>query len=190
MKFFLEVSSDPNDFASVLIPELEVSAQPLFWARKRQGKLQQASVDHISNVVSSGLKAAGLDHMSCQSVRGAATSKIAQCAPALRSELLKLGRWTTEETFRKSYETEIVRVPRLDDEDASSCQQVLRWGFNPTLPTGISQEDYVKLPDHWVGRTFPCGKILKFEDGVFSVRKSRKVSSFFHFELMQAILNE
>jgi hypothetical protein len=85
MKFFLEVASDPNDFASVLIPELEVSAQPLFWARERQGKLQQASVDHISNVVSSGLKAAGLDHMSCQSVRGAATSKIAQCAPSLRS---------------------------------------------------------------------------------------------------------
>jgi hypothetical protein len=189
MKFFLEASSDPSDFASVLIPELEVSAQPLFWARRRHGKLQRASVDHISKIVSSGLHEAGLDHMSCQSVRGAATSKIAQCAPSLRSELMKLGRWTTEATFRKSYETEIVRVPRLDDEDDSSCQQVLRWGFNPTLPAGISREDYVKLPDHWVGRTGSCGKILKFEDGVYSVRKNRKVSSLYHYQLMQAMSN-
>lgn len=189
MKYFLEVSSDPSDLASVSIPELKTSAQPMFWARKRRGKLQRASVDHIANIVSSGLKVAGLVHMSCQSVRGAATSKIAQCAPALRPELLKLGRWTTEETFRKSYETEIVRVPQLDDEDHSSCQQVLRWGFNPTLPAGISQEDYYKLPDHWVGRTFSCGKILQFEDGVFSVRKNRKVSSLFHYELMQAMPN-
>ena len=193
MKFFLEVSSDPSKFASVLIPELETSAQPMFWALKRQGKLQQASVDHISNIISSGLRRAGLGHMSCQSVRGATTSKIAQCAPALRPELLKLGRWTTEETFRKSYETEIVRVPRLDDEDASSCQQVMRWGFNPTLPTDqmgrtiISQEDYYRLPDHWVGRTYACGKIVNFEDGVFSVRKNRKVSSLYHYELMQAM---
>ena len=99
----------------------------------------------------------------------------------------------TEETFRKSYETEIVRVPRLDDEDASSCQQVMRWGFNPTLPTDqmgrtiISQEDYYRLPDHWVGHTYACGKIVNFEDGVFSVRKNRKVSSLYHYELMQAM---
>ena len=190
MKYFLKTSSDPNDFASVHIPELNTSAQPLFWARRRHGKLQHASVDHISNIVDSGLKAAGLDHMSCQSVRGATTSKIAQCVPTLRPEVLKMGRWTTEETFKKSYETEIVRVPSLDDEVPSSCQQVLRWGFNPTLPRGIPLEDYAKLPGHWVGRTFSCGKIQKFEDGVFSVLKDRRASSLFHFELMQAISNE
>ena len=190
MKFFLEASSDPNDYASVHIPELEMDAQPLIWALRRKGKLQRASVDHISNVVDDGLKASGLSHMSCQSIRGATTSKIVQCAPTFRPEVLKMGRWTTDETFKKSYETEVVRVPRLDDECASSCQQILRWGFDPPLPRGISLEDYVKLPDHGVGRTFSCGKILKFDDGVFSVRKSRKVSSLFHFELMQAILNE
>lgn len=190
MKFFLEASSDPNDYASVHIPELKMNAQPLIWALRRKGKLQRASVDHISNVIDAGLKASGLNHMSCQSIRGATTSKIVQCVPTFRPEVLKMGRWTTDETFKKSYETEVVRVPRLDDECASSCQQVLRWGFDPPLPRGISLEDYVKLPDHWVGQTFSCGKILKFDDGVFSVRKSRKVSSLFHYELMKAISNE
>ena len=49
------------------------------------------------------------------------------------------------------------------------------------------QEDYDRLPGHWVGRTHACGKIVNFEDGVFSVRKNRKVSSLYHHELMQAM---
>ena len=190
MRYFLEVSSDPTEFATVRIDELDLEAQPLIWARFRDGKFRQSSVDHISKITSAGLQTAGLGHMSCQSIRGASTSKIAQCAPNLRSEMLKLGRWTTEETFRKSYDSEIRRVPRQDDEVESSCQQVLRWGFNPKLPRGVSREDYAREPAHWVGRAFQFGKIVKFEDGVYSVSKNRKSSSFFHWELMQAMQNE
>ena len=137
MKFFLEASSDPNGCASVHIPELKMDAQPLVWALRRKGKLQRESADHISNVVDDGLQAPGLNHVSCQSTRGATTSKIVQCVPAFRPEALKMGRWTANETFKKSHETGVVRVPRLDDEGASSCQQVLRWGFDPPLPRGI-----------------------------------------------------
>lgn len=184
MKEFLQRSSDPETFACVHVDQLGVSAQPLIWARLVNGLFQQSSVDHISNIVKSGLKFSGMDHMSCQSIRGAATSKIVQCAPSLRAEALKLGRWTTEDTFRNSYESHIERVPRLDDETASSCQQVLRWGFNPSLPGSLSRDEYCRPPQYWIGKQLKAGKVVNFEDGVYTVRKGSSTTSHYHWEFM------
>jgi len=188
MQDFLKRSSDPAVFATTRVKQLGIEVQPLIWAKRTGGKFQHCSVDHISNIVKRGLQAVGLGYMTCQSIRGASTSKIGQCAPQLRSEMLKLGRWTTEETFRGSYESEVKRVPKRDDESAKS-QQVLRWGFNPKMPHGMTRDDYVRPPAHWVGRTFAVGKVVKFEDGVYFVSKKRSTSRFFHWELMESILN-
>ena len=186
MKFFLDVTGDPDLIAKTKVPELGIEVRPLFWARMSRGVLQHCSVDHISKVVKARLTVVGLDHMHCQSIRGACTSKIVQCAPHLRPETLKLGRWTSDSTFRDSYETEINRVPSLaGDEDSSSCQQVLRWGFNPELPAGVSQEDYIRPPSYWVGRvTNRVGKVVSFDDGVYTVANDKQ---FFHWELMQSM---
>ena len=185
MKFFLDATGDPALIATTKVPELGIEVRPLFWAKMSQGVLQHCSVDHISKVVKARLMTVGLGHMHCQSIRGASTSKIVQCAPHLRPEALKLGRWTSDSTFRDSYETEIDRVPSLADEDSSSCQQVLRWGFNPELPLGVSQEDYIRPPAHWVGRvTNRVGKVVSFDDGVYTVASGK---TFFHWELMQSM---
>ena len=47
MKTYLRWTADPELYASVFIPELQISSQPLVYARFQHGKLQQASVDHI-----------------------------------------------------------------------------------------------------------------------------------------------
>jgi hypothetical protein len=51
MEVFLRRRSDPDLYATVFIPELQISSQPLVYARWQHGRLQQASVDHISNIV-------------------------------------------------------------------------------------------------------------------------------------------
>ena len=185
MKYFLDATEDPELIATTRVPELGIEVRPLFWAKISRGVLQHCSVDHISKVVKARLATVGLGHMHCQNIRGASTSKIVQCAPHLRPNVLKLGRWTSDSTFHDSYETEIDRVPSLDDEDDASCQQVLRWGFNPTLPLGVSQEDYARPPGHWVGQvTNRVGKVVSFDSGVYKVANGR---TFFHWELMQSM---
>ena len=127
--------------------------------------------------------------MKCQDVRGAATSKIAQCAPALRSEALALGRWTTEATFIQNYEFPVDRVSRLDDEIATSCQHVLRWGFRPKLPGDMPPESYQQRPAHWVGQRFSFGMVTAFDDGIYSVKKGRSSRNYTHWELMELVAN-
>ena len=187
LKEFARRSEDPNLFASVHIDELGVPAQPLVYARFQDGKFQQSSVDHISNIVKAGLLEAGLSTMRCQDVRGAATSKIVQCVPSLRAEALKLGRWTTEKTFRNHYEMEVQRVAEFGVESPVSCQQVLRWGFNPLRPAGVSKESYEQPPEFWVGQSFAADKVLKFEDGVYFLANGNKRSTKFHWELMELV---
>jgi hypothetical protein len=55
------------------------------------------------------------------------------------------------------------------------------------MPVGMSRGDYVRPYLHWVGRTFAVGKVVKFEEGVFSVVHHRKTTQFLHWELMEAI---
>lgn len=185
----LRRTTNDDAFASVYVKQLDEWVQPLIWARLRAGKFQPSSKDHVSQLVARGLLACGLPDMKCQDIRGASTSKIVQCAPSLRSEALKLGRWTTDKPFNKHYSAPIERVPPFGPEDESSCQHVLRWGFNPPLPGSLSLESYCNPPSFWIGRRCSKGKVTAFEDGVYSVSPGNGKPSLdlYHWELMAAL---
>ena len=187
MRVFLDRSSDPSTFASIYVKELGIHAQPLAWALPRRGQLQPASKDHIANVIKAGLERAGLSGMTARDVRGASTSKIVQCAPQFRDEALNLGRWTTPKTFTNHYEVPVNRSPSLNDENPSSCQQILRWGFNPSLPNDMTLEMYSQPPQYWIGRSGRAGTVVRFDDGTYFVKDGRTTSSFKHWELMAAM---
>ena len=91
LKDFLKNTSGP-DYATQHIPELDCDMQLLVFARKRSGKWQPASVDHISNLVKESLREAGIDSMTMKSIQGASTSKVVQLFPDLMEEALALGR--------------------------------------------------------------------------------------------------
>ena len=187
-------ASTGDDFAITEVPLLNTSAQSFVYARKVDGKFQPASVNHISNVVKSGLAAAGLDTMTARSLRGASPSKIVQLFPDLLDQALKLGRWTNPKTFRNHYQGP-VDLQRLPDQDLppdslkGNLQQLLRWGFQPKPPFGISSLDYMKGPEFWVGQTIPgLGKIVRFHESAYEVRgPGRRLQSLFHYELMAAV---
>ena len=80
--------------------------------------------------------------------KGRAPVSIA-CVPSLCAEALKLGRWTTEKTFRNHCEMEVQRVAESGVESPVSCQQVLRWGFDPLRPAGASKELHEQPPGFW-----------------------------------------
>ncbi len=49
-------------------------------------------------------------------------------------------------------------------------QQVLRWGWTPQAPAGVSVAEYEKPPSHWVGKTIPnLSKVTVFENGDYMV---------------------
>jgi hypothetical protein len=75
---FLRRTSDPELYATVEIPELQIASQPLIYAQWQHGKLQQASVDHISNIMKRAIKAKHMGSMMTAHIRGASVSKIAQ----------------------------------------------------------------------------------------------------------------
>ncbi len=82
MKTFLRRTSNPEFYASVPFPELQISAQRLIYARLQQGRLQQASVDHISNVIKRAIRNRKMGRMMTAHIRGASVSKIVQLVPA------------------------------------------------------------------------------------------------------------
>ena len=91
MKTYLRWTADPELYASVFIPELQISSQPLVYARFQHGKLQQASVDHMSNIVRRAIKDRQMGRMMTAHIRGASVSKIVQLVPALTDQALALG---------------------------------------------------------------------------------------------------
>jgi hypothetical protein len=91
LKDFLE-STSGSEYATQHIPEMDTDSQPLVFARKRAGKWQPASVDHISNLVKESLQEAGMESMTMKSIRGASPSKLVQLFPELIDEALSLGR--------------------------------------------------------------------------------------------------
>lgn len=190
LRRFLEASTG-DEFAMTEIPDLNISAQSFVYARKVNGKFHPASKDHVSNVAKAGLAAAGLSSMTARSLRGASPSKIVQLFPDLLEEALKLGRWTNAKTFRNHYQgpVDFCTVDRPPDALKGNVQQLLRWGFEPTPPFGISRLDYMQGPEFWVGQTVRgLGKILRFRDSVYEVRgPGRRVKSLFHYELMAAV---
>ena len=171
MKAFLQRTSDPELYATVFIPELQLASQPLVYAQWQHGRLQQASVDHISNIVKRAIKDRKMGRMMTAHIRGASVSKIVQLVPALTDQALALGRWTTPNTFRNHYQAPVLgtwaKVPKTI---CNNPQQVLRWGWTPQPPAGISITEYEKPPSYWVGKTIPSlGKVAKFENGDYMV---------------------
>ena len=187
LKAFLDASSGPT-FALQHVTELDMDLQPLIYAKKREGKFLPASVDHISNIIKAALKRANMQPMTTRSVRGASPSKIVQLFPDLLQEALALGRWTNCETFNTHYQApvELASKTKPPDELRSNIQQVLRWGFTPCTPTGITAIEYMQGPTYWVGKTFQgVGEIASFHEGVYAMRHPQR--SLYHFDLMAAI---
>jgi hypothetical protein len=185
MRTFLQRTSDPELYATVHIPELQISAQPLIYARLEHGKLQHSSVDHISNIVRRAIQDKQMGTMMTAHIRGALLSKIVQLEPSLIDQALALGRWTTPHTFRNHYQAPVLGTwAPLPKALLSNPQQVLRWGWTPQPPDNISVAEYEKPPRYWVGRTIPAlGKISKFDNGDYEVNNTLLK----HWELMQSI---
>jgi hypothetical protein len=185
MRTFLQRTSNPELYATVYIPELQISAQPLIYARMDHGKLQHSSVDHISNIVRRAINDRQMGTMMTAHIRGASVSKIVQLAPSLTDQALALGRWTTPHTFRNHYQAPVLgNWAPLPKSLLSNPQQVLRWGWTPTPPDNVSVAEYEKPLKYWVGRTIPTlGKIAKFDNGDYEVNNTLLK----HWELMKLI---
>jgi hypothetical protein len=190
LRRFVDASSG-DEFALAEVPLLNSSAQSFVWGKKKGGKLQPASVDHIANVTKCGLKAAGMERMTARSLRGASPSKIVQLFPDLLPQALQLGRWTNPKTFRNHYQGPVDLISSSPPPAAlkTNLQQVLRWGFEPNPPAEVSAVDYMKGPKFWVGKAVRgLGKIFRFVDGVYEVHdRGGKTKEFFHYELMDAV---
>ena len=190
LKDYLDSSSGP-EFALKHIEELDCDVQPLVFARKRKGKYQPSSVDHVSNLVSGSLQNAGMKTMMTKSIRGASPSKLAQLFPDMLKDALALGRWTTKKTFSSNYQAPVELVSKDPPPDSlkSNAQQVLRWGFKRTPTANVTAEDYMKGPSFWVGKSVQrLGKIHSFDGGVYLVKSRGKDDlELFHYELMDAV---
>ena len=97
--------------------------------------------------------------------------KMVQLVPDLTDQALALGRWTTPHTFRNHYQAPVLGTwAKVPKSICNNPQQVLRWGWSPQPPAGISVAEYEKPPSYWVGKTIPSlGKITKFENGDYMV---------------------
>jgi hypothetical protein len=134
MKAFLQRTSDPTLYATVYILELNLSAQPLIYARLQENKFQHSSVDHISNVLKRAIKDRHMGSMLSAHIRGAFVSKIIQLVPELTTDALSLGRWTTgtPTMFRNHYQTPVIGTwAPVPASIRANPQQVLRWGWTP-----------------------------------------------------------
>jgi hypothetical protein len=171
MTNFLQRTSDPDLYATVFIPELQISSQPLVYARWQHGRLQQASVDHISNIVKRAIRDKKMGRMMTAHIRGASVSKIVQLVPELTEQALALGRWTTPHTFRNHYQAPVLGTwAKIPKSIINNPQQVLRWGWTPQPPAGVSIAEYEKPPSYWVGKTIPnLGMVTTFENGDYMV---------------------
>ncbi len=139
MKAFLQRMSDPALYATVYIPELNLSAQPRIYARLQDNKFQQSSVDHISNVLKRAIKDRPMSSIMSAHIRGASVSKIIQLVPALTADALSLGRWTTPAMFRNHYQTPVIGTwAPVPASIRTNPQQVLRWGWTPQPPTDVT----------------------------------------------------
>jgi hypothetical protein len=170
---------------TVHIPELQLASQPLMYAWLERGMLQQASVDHISKIVKRAIKDRKMDNMMTAHIRGASVSKIVQLVPELLDQALALGRWTTPYTFCNHYQTPVLgNWPDVPNPIRKNPQQVLRWGWTPTPPEGISIAEYEKPPNHWVGKTIPSlGKVDAFDNGDYMVNGEQ----LHHWQFMQLL---
>jgi hypothetical protein len=186
MREFLARSSDATLYANTYIAQLAGEFQPLIYARLKDGKLQKSSVDHISNVVQAAMDRCQMGAMKTAHLRGASTSKIVQLVPMALPRALEMGRWTSETMFRQHYCAPVMGSwDPVPAKYHSNCQQVLRWGFQPDPPPGISTKEYYHDPSVWVGKSLQGNeKVLGFSDGTY---ESSTGNSYCHWDLMEAI---
>ena len=185
MEDLLRRTSDTSIFATIYLKQIDSHVQPLVWGKFSKGMLRPASVDHVSNIVQSNMDMVGMGNMKTSHIRGACVSKIVDLAPNLRAEALALGRWTTDITFLSHYYAPLLVAPLpLPVTNRSNPQQVLRWGWKASPPSGVTASDYEKGPTFWVGQNFSAGKITSFNEGSYIVTKSRISFELTHEELM------
>ncbi len=112
MRDFLRRTSDPELYATVFIPELQISSQPLVY--------------HISNIVKRAIRDKKMGRMMTAHIRGASVSKIVQIVPELTEQALALGRWTTPHTFRNHYQVLVLGTwAKVPKSIINNPQQVL-----------------------------------------------------------------
>jgi hypothetical protein len=171
MKAFLQRTSDLTLYATVYIPELNVSAQPLIYARLQDNKLQHSSVDHISNVLKRTIKDRHMGSMMSAHIRGASVSKTIQLVPELTTEALSLGRWTTHTMFRNHYQAPVIGTwTPVPVSIRINPQQVLRCSWTPQPPRNVTIAKYEKPPRFWIGKSIAAvGKIKAFDNGDYIV---------------------
>ena len=70
-------------------------------------------------------------------------------------------------------------------------QQVLRWGWSPNSPQGVTATDYEKCPTFWVNKKIKHGArkstVASFDDGSYSVNCNGTTQDFTHENLMSWI---
>jgi hypothetical protein len=192
-KNFIAATTGP-ECAEDHIQELNVTAQTFVCGRFQKNKFRSSSVDRISNVITAGLKAAGMKGMTPRSIRGATLSKIVTLHPEVLQGALDLGRWTNQLTFDNHYQGPVnlaTEAPLPPEHKNENLQQILRWGFTPTPPIGIAVEEHSKGPGHWKGQHIQSfGAIESFVKGDYGVRLQTaptEITCFFHYQLMAAI---
>jgi hypothetical protein len=122
-------------------------------------------------------------------IRGAATSKVVQLVPTAEAAIMKLGRWTTPYTFRNHYQAPVQGTwEEVPTQLHTNAQMILRWGFQPTPPPGVSAKDYVKGPQFWIGKIIrKLGKIVSFDLETGLYRIENPPAEYLHWTLMNAI---
>jgi hypothetical protein len=189
MKEFLRRTTDAQIYQHIHVPQLQQMCQPLVFSTSRQGKLKAASVDYISHIVRDAIIRMRMGTMQTAHIRGASTSKVVQLVPTAEAAIMKLGRWTTPYTFRNHYQAPVLGTwAKVPTQLEQNTQMILRWGFQPTPPPGVSATDYVKGPKFWIGKTIRnLGKIVEFDLETGLYRLEDPPSEYLHWTLMTAI---
>ncbi len=102
-------------------------------------------------------------------IRGASVSKIIQLVPELTTEAPSLGRWTTPKMFRNHYQAPMIGTwAPVPASIRTNPQQVLRWGWTPQPPTGVTTTEYEKPPSFGLADNSGFGQNYGIRQGTTS----------------------
>jgi hypothetical protein len=172
--------------------QLNCKARPLIHgAMWKDGVLQPPSIDYLSHLMKDLMLEIGIKDMDTRNIRGMSVSKVAQVAPTLLPEAIRMGRWTTPKTFADNYQKPVRCVSKRPLPDAvlksKNLQQILRHGLSLKPPTNVSLGDFVRHHSHWINKKLPgVGTVRSFSEGIYSVQSDNTTKRFTHFELFSA----
>jgi hypothetical protein len=183
--------SDTSMVPRVDLPHAKIHAHPLFFgplSPRLDSTYAAPSATHLSSLVKELMdRDAHFGYMTPCNLRGGGSSKCVQLAPDMLSAVVKHCRWTTPDTFNKSY-----RLPVTCRAGPVICSlptvtEILRHGVRCSPPVDLRR--FNQPPDRWIGRLIPAvGAIMAFDDGVYSVQNSRgRTAQYCHSDLMQLI---